>query len=168
LVRDCTEGFRLGMSDLTAPNQCSQAVSNNIVADLNVTSADHSGTHIYLLPMSIWPYTAITNNLHYQATGRERFCVSFNLGIEQNYYSVAELRAATPFGGGSVEGNPKFVNVGALDFHLGSGSPAIGAGTRDWAYDYFRQLYNTSIDYYQDGAPRSSRTFDIGPLPGPS
>ena len=57
------------------------------------------------------------------------------------------------------------VNAAAQNFHLDPMSPARGAGIREVAYDLFMNEFGISIDYYQDGTPRTSRSFDIGPLP---
>jgi hypothetical protein len=166
LVRDCSEGFRLGVSGLLSPLQCTQVVRNNIISELSALGpGQHSGCDFYLLPYEIWPYSTIENNLYFQSNRTLRFCVSFAGGIEQNYWFVSSLQASTPFGRNSIQADPLFSNASAFDFHLKAGSPAIGTGVRDESYDLFYSQFGLSLDYYQDGTVRSGTSFDMGPLP---
>jgi hypothetical protein len=79
------------------------------------------------------------------------------------FNSLAAFQAATGRGQGCVEGDPRFVNVGQNDFHLQSGSPAIGRGVAHTAYAAFAALYGLDIAVDRDGILRGEgQGYEIG------
>jgi hypothetical protein len=111
--------------------------------------------------------TQIANNTIYQAGSAGIDITNPASG------SFAENNIIYGTGGIVVEGtlsqrnnltqNPMFVNAGAGDFHLASGSPAIDKGIVSSVFSGFQTVYGVSIAYDRDGRARpQGSAWDIG------
>jgi parallel beta-helix repeat protein len=93
-------------------------VANNISSDNAIGSVRTTGQ--IRIDAGSQTGSLVKSNLVYNSSGG----ALYTWGLS-TYSSVSAFQAASGQGGGDVSGNPKWVNQGAGDFHLTSGSPAI-------------------------------------------
>jgi Bacterial Ig domain len=163
----CDQGIQLGIASLTQPQNCTQVVRNNIIADLNervLQSTGQHALHVYHLPASINPYTTIESNLHYESVGLINFNIAKPGGVSSFYYTIGDLLTATGFGARSLSANPLFSTTTSPSFYLQPTSPARAAGIDDEVYSLFEQQFGRSIRFTLDGRPKTAGVVDIGAL----
>lgn len=165
-IYNCDRGIWVGLSIVDEPERCVTVVRNNIIANLTERVKSLTGfdaTHIVVQPDSIDPYTTIDHNLHWEDVGEVRINIMRPGLQDANYSTIEALFAATGYGAGSMVADPMFVDVKGMNFHLQSGSPALGAGWPDDAYTIYFAQFGQSIDVHFDGTLLPNPP-DIGPL----
>jgi hypothetical protein len=123
-------------------------IVNNIVGNLI-----SGGLHVWIPDSTVASLSSMSNMLFDETA-------SINWGGTV-YSGVAAFQAGTGKGADCIEADPSF--VGATNFNLANGSPAIGAAYASDVYDTFNSLYGIDIKKDIDGRTRPmGGSWDIG------
>lgn len=128
-------------------------LQGNIISDVVETN----GRHVWFVNEET--NSTMTNCLLYQPAGAAR--IQFN-GASR---TLAQYQSLSGSGGGCLEGNPLFANVGANDFNLTDPSPAVETGVLSAVYaTYLADVGQTiAIDIEGTSRPQGS-SWDMGAI----
>jgi hypothetical protein len=122
-------------------------VKNNVIVNLSQSA----GNHVNIGFGSVVGVSTMDHNLFFPTP-------RINLDGTKYFLSTAQMAQMK-----SVAKDPLFRNPAALDFHIGSNSPAAASGEASNVYSTFQQRYGISILSDADGNPRPQASWmDIG------
>jgi hypothetical protein len=127
-------------------------VIDNIVSKIT----EPGGAHIFVEFGATATASAMKNNLFYEVAR-----LKWGNATPK---TLAQFKAAySPKGEGSLEADPRFVDVAASDYDLQATSSAISAGAETDVYEVFKTTYGIDIQVDMEGRPRpAGPAWDIG------
>ena len=139
------------------PNTGSAAnaqLSNNVF----VGRSQYSARDLWIESSGVASRSNMSNSLFFAAPNLDRI----QWGTS-TVYGVAEFKAATGEGAGSIANDPMMLDLSGGDFRLGALSPAVDNGIADSVYTTFQSLYGIDIRKDKDGNPRpAGLNWDMG------
>ncbi|MCH7884912.1 MAG: right-handed parallel beta-helix repeat-containing protein, partial [Planctomycetes bacterium] len=140
-------------------------IYNNIFAQIR---GQRFGNHLNMEGDNVADNSELDDNLFWQGSGQP---IVIQWGSPLHTIDSTLEFAAFPGGGNNRLSDPLFMDVGAANFELRSGSPAIDAGNSaivSPAYGRFTELYGLDIRVDINGNPRPQATaWDLGAIESP-
>lgn len=132
-------------------------IYNNIFINMNATSDPNGGRGIM-----ISSFNSIYGNLNVYIENNLMDDMNVYLS-DFGTYTVPETLNALDYAAGNLEGSPLFSNVETNDYSLQSESPAVDAGTQNYATNPSLDVYRQFINRYTNDPDFPGKPEDVWP-----